>query len=99
MNEIKVNEEMTKLAIVAYDVAKLKRDEPEAYEFMMREVINNARRELESKLEGQDKLTAMFCKSAMEEVFKRLYDDPFALVEIEQMVQEIGNKKEEDKES
>lgn len=96
MNEIKVNEEMTKLAIVAHDVAKLKRDEPEAYDFMMREVINNVKRVLESKLEGQDKFTAMCCRSAMEAIYSKLYNDPFAIVELEQMILEIGNKKEDE---
>jgi len=98
MDEIKVNEEMTKLTIVAHNIAKLKRDEPEAYDFMMREVINDAKRSLESKLEGRNELIAMFGKNVMETMFKRLYDDPFALIEIEQMVQEIDHM-QKDKES
>lgn len=99
MSKIEVNEGMTKLVIAAHNVAKMKRDEPEAYDFIMREVINNARRSLESSLEGQDELTAMFSKSVMEAIYSRIYNDPFAMVEIEQMIQKIDHKKKEDKES
>lgn len=98
MSEIKVNEEMTELAMMAHNIAKLKRYEPEAYDVLMREMTNDAKRSLESDLDERDQFTAMCCKSVMETMFKRLYDDPFALIEIEQMVQEIDHMKE-DKES
>lgn len=94
MNEIKVNEEMTEMAIMAHDVAKLKQDEA-----MMREMSNDVMRSVESDMERCDQLTAMLCKSAIEAVLNRIYDDPFAMVEIEQMVQEIDRKKKEDRES
>lgn len=96
MDEIKVNEQMTELAMMARDMTKLKRDEPEVYEMMMREVINSTKRSVESDMEGRDQLTAMLCKSAIEAVLNRIYDDPFAMVEIEQMVQEIDHKKNEE---
>lgn len=98
MNEIKVNEEMTEMAIMAHDVAKLKRDEPEMYEAMMREMSNDAMHSLESDLKGFDKITAMLYKSAIEAILNQIHDDPFALVEIEQMVQEIDHT-QKDKES
>lgn len=50
------------------------------------------KRSVESDMEGRDQLTAMLCKSAIEAVLNRIYDDPFAMVEIEQIVQEIEDK-------
>jgi len=98
MDEIKVNEEMTEMAIMAHDVAKLKQDEPEMYEAMMRELSNDAMRSLESDLKGLDKIAAMLYKSAIETILSQIHDDPFALVEIEKMVQEIDHM-QKDKES
>lgn len=99
MNDIEVNEEMTRLAIMAHDVAKLKQDEPEVYEAMMREITNDALRSLESDMKGKDKLTAMLYRGAIEAMLNQIHDDPFAMVEIEQMVQEIDHKKTGNEES
>lgn len=98
MNEIKVNEEMTEMAIMAHDVAKLKQDEPEMYEAMMREMSNDVNRKVESDLKGMDKFTAMLYKSAIEAILNQIHDNPFTLIEIEQMVQEIDHM-QKDKES